>query len=137
MKALKFFWGLILYFWQLPQNVLGLLVADVTDASTSTVSKYNKAKIWLTKSFPGVSLGRNIIVHNRYSDYKENERSMNTIKHEYGHCRQSLILGWLYLPVIGLFSGVHNLVHQFGWAKGDYYKYWCEQWADKLGGVIR
>ena len=34
-----------------------------------------------------------------------------SIKHECGHCRQSDILGPLYLIVIGVPSVIHNIVH--------------------------
>jgi hypothetical protein len=59
------------------------------------------------------------------------------LPHEYGHTYQSLLLGPLYLLVIGIPSAV--------WAnapacvrmrqeKGiSYYSFWTEKWADRLG----
>ena len=60
-------------------------------------------------------------------------------KHEYGHCRQSEYLGWLYLIVIGIPSLIWCLCYNAEKRGGlkDYYKFYTEAWADKLGGVIR
>lgn len=75
----------------------------------------------------GVSLGNFIIVA-RGSE-------SNTIRHEWGHQRQSLYLGWLYLVVIGLPSVIGNLLNRV--IKFDYYRQPWERWADELGGVER
>jgi hypothetical protein len=59
-----------------------------------------------------------------------------TEMHELGHCRQSQILGWLYLPVIGLPS----LLWAAWWNEGrkrSYYSFYTERWADRLGNVHR
>ena len=110
------------YLWQLPQNLLGLAVIFFSKA------KYNKwYATYDTDSNFGVSLGKYIIVY-RYCSNK-------TIKHEQGHQKQSLYLGWLYLPVVGIPSAIGNLLHRV--IKFDYYKQPWESWADKLGGVER
>lgn len=122
-------WLLIIvkFLWQLPQNILGLLVIFATMA---IYSKDND--VWLAgdlnKSWAGVSLGSYIIfAHPMYS--------MNDLKHERGHQKQSLYLGWLYLLLIGLPSLIGNLLHRV--LKFDYYKQPWEKWADKFGGVDR
>ena len=118
-----------LYIWQLPQNLLGLIVIFVIDArkdSWEGVMYYNG-------SLRGaVSLGRYIIIDRRhYND-------LNTLKHEYGHQRQSKYLGWLYLIVVGLPSAIRNLIWRTSYGKThDYYKSFPENWADKLGGIRR
>lgn len=122
----------LLYVWQLPQNLLGLAVIFFSKARFRT---YNGNPYYATERCFGVSLGKYVIVY-RYADGMS-----TTLRHEYGHQRQSLILGWLYLPTIGLFSALGNLVdivahknHRKGcW----YYKQPWEWWADKLGGVNR
>lgn len=73
----------------------------------------------------GVSLGKYIIV-NQWMPTKE-------IMHEYGHCIQSRYLGWLYLIVIGLPS----LLWAMFYRGKNYYSFYTERWADKLGGVNR
>ena len=112
--------NVIKYIWQLPQNLLGLIVIKCSKAQESK-------GIWYTKEYFYVSLGNYIIVNK--------SATKRTLKHEHGHQIQSLILGPLYLIVIGLPSAIGNLL----WRKFhfDYYSTYWEAWADKLGGVNR
>lgn len=84
-----------------------------------------------TKMRGGISLGKYIIV-SQWSDKM-------TIMHEYGHCRQSKMLGWFYLLVIGLPSIIWAVLYGpiVKPSPNGYYKFFTEKWADKLGGVIR
>ena len=113
---------MIKWIWQLPQNLLGLIVAAVTRAVKDT----NGAYVTYRYRF-GVSLGNYIIFGGSYST--------RDLRHEQGHQKQSLYLGPLYLIVIGLPSVIGNLLDRFLWF--DYYKQPWEAWADKLGGVKR
>ena len=116
---------LLLYIWQLPQNALGLLLRAIYKGKDSL---YEDAIVRRsTKMRGGISLGKYIVI-NQFSSKK-------TVMHEYGHCRQSKYLGWLYLPVIGLQSILHAVLCKC--KKHSYYDYPVEKWADKLGGVIR
>ena len=115
----------LLYLWQLPQNILGLLVILFTGAKC-TGSHWVIKNPDNTKYF-GVSLGSYIIFGNYPREI--------TLKHERGHQKQSLMLGPLYLLFIGLPSAVGNLLNRI--IKFDYYKQPWEAWADKLGGVER
>ena len=122
--------NILLYIWQLPQNLLGLLVILFSRAHTY------KHMIWWTEYHFGVSLGRYIIL-NSTSD-------VTSVRHEWGHQKQSLYLGWLYLLIIGLPSAVGNLYDRIAhkeWSYDDrinwYYNQPWEKWADKLGGVER
>nr|DAI59018.1 MAG TPA: Calcium homeostasis modulator [Crassvirales sp.] len=58
-----------------------------------------------------------------------------SFKHELGHCYQSQLLGWLYIPVIAIPSVLHNLyvriARKLGY-KPDYYSFYTEKWADHL-----
>ena len=60
-------------------------------------------------------------------------------KHEEGHRKQSKMLGPLYLIVIGLpsliWATLHSTVGRLGAV--DYYSFYTERWADRLGGVKR
>ena len=114
---------IILFLWQLPQNLLGLLVILFTRAKKSTWC-------YLTDKRLGVSLGKYIILYKGCL--------WEDILHERGHQKQSLYLGWLYLPIIGLPSVLGNLVWRiFKLPYLDYYKQPWEKRADKLGGVVR
>lgn len=128
--------GIFLFLWQLPQNLLGILWLNInlifyygiSNAITLTMG-WNEVCVYTipSKSLEGVSLGKYIIVSENFSD--------DTIMHEYGHCKQSMYLGWLYLPIIGLPSLIWNCIYQY--TNKDYYWLFCEKWADKLGGVKR
>ena len=99
----------------------------------------------------GISLGMFVFVGERTDkaqhDYRERHGAEYTediqqsiLVHEYGHTIQSLILGPLYLLVVGLPSII--------WAKSKrnveyrartgtkYTSYWCEKWANNLGRSV-
>lgn len=117
----------LLYLWQLPQNLLGLLLRAIC---RGTDTDYEGALVRRSQKMQGgISLGRYIVV-NRYASRK-------TIMHEYGHCRQSQMLGPLYLLVVGLPSILHAWLHDCGKAGKTYYHFFTERWADRLGGVER
>lgn len=121
----------LLFIWQLPQNILGLLVILFTEA------KYCNKGCWVTtKSRFGVSLGKYIIFGQVINDL--------SLKHEQGHQKQSLYLGWLYLLIIGLPSitfNIADILFHKNWKTQDrikwYYNLPWEHWADKLGNVNR
>ena len=127
MKVLK---DILLYIWQLPQNLLGLLVILVTKAKKD---EWDGIIYYDGKLSGGVSLGNYIIVDRRFYN------DTNTIHHENGHQYQSRILGWLYLILIGIPSGIGNLIWRIPvvYTKYNYYKQPWEAWADALGGVKR
>lgn len=123
MKYLKFF---LLYIWQLPQNLLGALIVFFS-ASSKVNGIYKPVKD--NKYLSAISLGNYIII------FQEIFINDTTIKHEKGHQKQSLYLGWLYLLFIGLPSLLGNIIHRF--IKFNYYRQPWESWADKLGVVKR
>lgn len=146
----------LFYIWQLPQNLLGLIVILVTKAVpgfpplvtirngkvefTFIVESYNTRKCYFipeSSFLSGASLGKYIILRHRSSD--------NCLGHELGHSVQSMIFGPLYLLIIGVPSAVFNnvwdrLFHK-KWDNAKrsrwYYSRFPEKWADKLGGVNR
>ena len=122
---------ILLYIWQLPQNLLGLLVKLLYRENSALTYKGKHIAVCL--SFPGgISLGNTVIVNK----YPFNKSAWNDVKHEWGHTKQSLYLGPLYLIVIGIPSIVWAALQ--GWlVKKDYYSFYTEKWADKLGNVKR
>ena len=126
---------ILLYLWQLPQNLLGLLVILFTKAEKANPFYWRTSKHRF-----GVSLGSYIIfgaVSDRYITWR-------SVKHEMGHQKQSLYLGWLYLLIIGLPSAIGNIydrVAHKNWSYKEsekwYYAQPWEAWADRLGGVER
>ena len=133
-----------LILWQLPQYLLGHLLVKLTRAKKRIASTehgviewyYRERSNWFTRFISGVSLGEYIVLPHD---------NLDTIKHEHGHSIQSLYLGWLYLPVVGIYSAVfcnlwNRLLHN-DWNSYDrhywYYNRWTESWADMLGNVDR
>lgn len=119
----------LLFLWQLPQNLVGLLLRLIYkgyDDKTNGIIVRRSLKM-----SGGISLGRYIIV-NQFSRDK-------TINHEIGHCKQSMYLGWLYLLVIGIpsivWAGLYGSIIKP--TTNGYYKFYTEKWADKLGNVQR
>lgn len=120
----------LLFMWQFPQNILGIIVALFSHAELDFDG------VWYTQANFGVSLGEFIVLY-----YKS---SNTAVKHEKGHQKQSLYLGWLYLIFIGIPSVCGNLYDRLfhkSWKPLDrihwYYSLPWEAWADRLGGVVR
>ena len=128
----------LLYLWQLPQNLLGLLLVHIYGwvipidwMGDSCYRQLPSSLIFLNERIQGgISLGRYIILNNAlYHDIRNSQ-------HERGHSIQSMFLGPLYIIVIGLPS----LLWAAWWNESrgvSYYWFYTEKWADKLGGVDR
>jgi hypothetical protein len=116
--------------WQLPQAILGFLVYLFCNKVVVTKCKEGIIVVSVDK-IGGLSLYPFVFI-NRYS-------GDNTLKHELGHVKQSLMLGWLYLIMVGIPSFVRATVWFFDKDRNraDYYKGYPEKWADRLGGVKR
>lgn len=123
--------------WEWPQNLVGAVVKKLSHAVPFTT--HNEAQVYLWKWNGGISLGNSIFIPFSPDDDPNAPHIQNYIKHEYGHTRQSHMLGWFYLLVIGLPSIIwagcfvnyrqkHNI---------SYYSFFTEKWADQLGGVNR
>lgn len=121
----------LLYLWQLPQNLLGLLMLLFLKGETR--HRLGGIRFYFLDTFPGgITLGEYIIVGTRQDI---------TVRHEFGHVLQSRMLGPLFLIVIGLPSILHawlsDLIGCCRRHPEGYYHYWTEKWADRLGGVER
>ncbi|MBO5785850.1 MAG: hypothetical protein J6R45_00850 [Clostridia bacterium] len=79
----------------------------------------------------GISLGLFVFVEQSPREF--------LVKHEYGHTLQSLMLGPLYIAVIGIPSFIWaNLPYFRKKRKAEgisYYSLYCEKWANALGGA--
>ncbi len=124
---------IIFYFlnwtWALPQNILGLIVFIYLKCKRNyTYVQPNGVVLTNWDSTAGLSLGMFVFVDKIASD--------NTIKHEFGHTLQSLIFGWSWLIIFGLPSLIWASVYKVSF-KRDYYAFYTEKFADRLGGVTR
>lgn len=142
MKYLK---KILAFVWQLPQIIVGflffLLIKLIFRNKICTYRIHLQAPwdwtaYYLIKlPLPiGVSFGPLVF------GSKETLQQMN---HELGHSKQSLMLGWAYLLIVGLPSILMNILSTLLFFYGhkkfaeNYYKRWPESWADRLGGVNR
>lgn len=136
---MKDFIKVLLYIWQLPQNLLGLLLFWWYGHDDAIRGEHRRAKVlYSQKMRGGISLGKRIILPLKYAGLS-NSYVRLTLDHEWGHTRQSLYLGWLYLPIIGIpsitWAWLHSSFKSFGTI--SYYSFFTERWADRLGGVRR
>ena len=113
----------LLFVWQLPQNVIGFIAVHALGAERQGDGTWAHGKRGLSSA----SLGNYIIMRMPCADREF------TVMHERGHQRQSLYLGWLYLPIIGLPSAAGNVLHRAFCF--DYYAQPWERWANRLGGI--
>lgn len=111
------------FIWQLPQNLIGLLLVMVVRADT--IKRVDGKRIWYSEKMKGsVTLGEYIVVNmTKYFD-----ATGDTERHEIGHYKQSLIFGWLYLIIIGIPSIIHCIAHK----GGNYGHFYTERWADEV-----
>ena len=131
------FLEVFLWIWQFPQNLLGILLLAFYKREEVYHRLNGRTYYYTDEMRSGISLG-NYIIMNR--DDRE-----DGMRHEYGHSIQSRILGWFYLPVIGLPSLLWNIIDWLiveprgGWKRSYkiYYSMPWEAWADKLGNVRR
>jgi len=135
--------NIIYWTWCLPQTLLGFLLFVIYKIILKDIYCFgyrNKTRgITSRRILGGLSLGKYIFLNRKV--WLKIDRSF--LLHEYGHTRQSLILGPLYLIIIGIpsllwatYFTIRFLIFK-DLKKGDYYNFYTERWADALGGVKR
>lgn len=135
-KAKKWYQVLLqvlLWIWQLPQNLIGFVLAAYIRNNggqrriycIKIKDKTHEVRFVHLRTFPGgITLGEYIIIGGKWDE--------SDVRHEYGHVRQSLYLGPLYLFVVG----IPSLLWAWYWnpSRGvSYYSFYTEKWAEKLG----
>lgn len=131
----KSFFYLINFTWGLLQNLLGIAL----------LIKYRHCKkewffgsllIYHDGSWGGISLGMFIIMNGNRDEKWKNETKV----HEYGHCIQSIILGPLYLLIIGLPSLIWCNTKKYQDLRKNtgksYFEFYPEKWANYLGTLV-
>jgi hypothetical protein len=122
------YWQLLLRFtWQLPQTVLGFLIACAVFLAIKKSKLYhvNGASLLITPgSWGGISLAPFIL-----ADSSMQPNSQNAFfRHEYGHILQSCAFGPIYLLIIGLPSLISASVKNGRWVHRNFL---IEKNADK------
>lgn len=118
----------IFFVWCFPQNFIGFIVWIYHKCikEGKRVKNTDGIVYFETTRFYGCSLG--------YWVFLKSPSNIDC-HHEYGHQLQSLLLGPLYLLLIGLPSGITCAFNLHG---GNNYKYYIlpwENWADSWGGI--
>lgn len=127
----------VAFIWEIPQTLLAYSMIIYFRLRGELVStfEYRGIRYWSVKPRMGaISLGANVIISEAYN----NLLMFNaTVKHEFGHTIQSLMLGPLYLLVVGLPSITRAMNFHPTTVAGcmSYYAVYPENWADQLGGV--
>jgi hypothetical protein len=118
---------IVTWVWCFPQNIIGFIVKVCTRAKK--IGNHYEYDV----NCGSVSLGNYIFLCPAHCG------NDMVLRHEQGHQKQSLYLGWLYLLVIGIPSFVwagcfkeyrkkHNI---------SYHSFYTEAWADKIAGINR
>ena len=92
---MKKFKSILMYLWQLPQNLLGLALVACYKPERKHVLENGVEIHFSTKMRGGISLGKYSIVNTiHYRKELENSLKRDTVRHEaIGHAKQSQILG--------------------------------------------
>ena len=138
MKKIKY---VILYLWQLLQNLIGLALVKMYKPQRVHILD-NGVKVYYShKMTGGISLGNYCIVNTgHYRLDIEKSLKRDTVRHEaIGHTKQSRLLGPLYLFVIEIpsliWAGLYGPIVKP--TKNGYYKFYTEKWADTIADVKR
>jgi hypothetical protein len=153
-------------FNELPQNMLGYQLAQQWKKRLIVLSERELERLYGLEELVSAIAGQRVKIYiaDYYSHKKDkllgpvsgfsmgmyiclnSAHDLETLKHEIGHCFQSKEWGWLYLPVVGVYSAVFcNLWDRWfhkDWCDYDraYWYYiirWTERQADKRGRVNR
>ncbi len=115
--------------WCLPQNLTGLIMFCLFRKEKHQFFRGAVVTSW--KRDCCTSIGCFI-----FMDEVSFSQNRKLLLHEYGHTIQSMILGWLYLPVIFLPSVIWFSVpalKKFRKEKNySYYRFYTEHWANHL-----
>ncbi|MGB8329170.1 MAG: hypothetical protein WCE62_03510 [Polyangiales bacterium] len=127
--------------WEAPQTALGAAMLGAEALRKRIVKiEVQDGRLVVESRGTGISLGHIVFwsrENSRWHDLDFRNRA-----HELGHTKQSRLLGWLYLPLVGLPSisrAAYALIYRetTGRQWAGYYAGYPENWADRLGGVIR
>lgn len=133
--VLRFFYLVLQFTWGAIQNALGFLLF-LKHIKCKHAFYHGSILTYHEGDWGGVSMGAFIFVNG-----KRNEEWVKAATvHEFGHTIQSLILGPLYLFIIGLPSFIWcNAKKCIAYRKDNdksYYDLYCEKWANTLGEAV-
>ena len=136
------FYGIWQCTWGFLQSLLGVLVFLIHMKDKHFFYHGAVVTEWQDKS--SVSLGMFVFVTGEpyfyeklKEEYSMKELSARLLVHEYGHTIQSLILGPLYLIIIGIPSTLWGFLPSLNRKRKEeqisYFAFFTEKWANALG----
>lgn len=141
----RFLYVLLQFTWGAPQSLVGAVLYLLHGRDEHLNFHGAAATMWGHRS--SVSLGAFVFAAKETyfnekvnREHSQKELNQRLLVHEYGHTIQSLILGPLYLIVIGmpslLWAGL-PICAKMRRDKGiSYYSLYTEKWADSLGEAV-
>ncbi len=121
--------------WGIIQTLAGLVMFMISIGEKHEFYKGAIATFW--KRSYGISLGMFIFIPPKARFYNPDKYDLRAeeirsrlLVHEYGHTYQSLILGPLYFPVVGIPSCIWGMVKK---PEQSYFSFYAEKWANHLG----
>ena len=130
----------LLLIWELPQNIIGafLFIFFAVFSDSVILDDDDSLEMYSPMMRGAISLG--IFRVYAYKYLGNGARNVEIVRrHEKGHRKQSMMLGPLYLIVIGLpsliWAALHSSIRRL--RAVDYYSFYTEKWADRLAGVKR
>ena len=139
---MRFLYVFLQWTWGLPQNLAGA-VLTLFHRKTDRF-RFRNAVVTRWSLHGSMALGMFLFLGTGNSVFRSEELRQSIedriLVHEYGHTIQSVILGPLYLPVVGLPSLIWATVPYFSRLrrakKISYYSMYQEKWANHLGARI-
>lgn len=129
---MKSFIAFLMYLHQLPQNLLGFaLYLYYRGYEKMRQVGYNDVVVVKSPKMRGeISLGQYVIV--------SRDANLETIYRKLGRCKQSQILGWLFLIVIELPSIIWDALYDIPEIRErwSYYDFYTERWANELAKTL-
>ena len=130
----------LLMLWELPQNIIGalLFIFFAVFSDSVILDDDDPLEMYSPMMRGAISLG--IFRVYAYKYLGNGARYVELVRrHEKGHRKQSMMLGPLYLIVIGLpsliWAALHSSVRRLRTV--DYFSFYTEKWADRLSNVKR
>ncbi len=141
----KIFYIVLQWTWGILQTFLGsvLFLLHVRDRHFF----YHGAVVTVWKGKSSLALGGFLFLTDEpffceklQGEYSKEELSRRLLVHEYGHTVQSLILGPLYLLVMGIPSTLWGFLPSLARRRREkeisYFSFFTERWANALGEVV-
>ena len=126
--------NILLFIWQLPQVILGLIMLAIFHNKKTYTNPNNHITVWninCNHAFGNACFSTGPFIITCADDVAE-----DTLLHETGHSLQSIYLGWFFHIIISIPSICLYWIRR--WKDKDaqwYHSHYPENWADKCGGV--